>query len=300
MSITYQGSKIIVEFYYERIRGKRGLGFYRLVFDFRYDITAWQDKEYHFKNPRAEVTVGISEKYRQLLGIAEPERPLLVKTRKFTQRSTTSVYIDLDKQRINAIEEIRKGGGLLFVFRIFGEVYENGNPWTAEDELRVPVNQTEWINVLKQMAYSDFLLFEVPLPIEGAPQELRDAVRFLEKANDHLMAGHYDVTIATCRNALDSLTKGLNEKKNMTEATQVYRDKQKRNTMSKDQRAIFIREAMRHYTHLAHHSADAGVANHYNRDDAAMTLSITAALLSHTRQRILCYMQRSSNDQNKS
>jgi hypothetical protein len=52
-----------------------------------------------------------------------------------------------------------------------------------------------------------------------------------------------------------------------------------RKAMSKRQRADLVRMAVRHYTHLAHHTNDEGSPNVFSREDALFVLTAAAAAL---------------------
>ncbi len=286
MSITYQ-SRIIVDFHSEGVTGKPALGFFRLIFSFRYEVIPHQEKQYSFYHVKAEVKAGVTTQKTQLLGIAEPESPLYIKTTHNPLSSTISFFLDLDKSRVNAIEKMRNGGDLYFKLRIYGQADGEQGPWPAQDELLISVNQKAWRVALKQMDFEDFLLFEIPLPIDEIQGELKESISLLEKAKEFFLSGFYDDTVATCRKVLESFSKARKEDKKKASAVSAFREKRQKG-MTKEQRGLFLKEALRHYTHLAHHPMENGISICYTRDEAGMVLGCTAAIVSSDRIRMIC------------
>jgi len=149
MSIVYPSGKIIADFHSEGITGRPALGFFRLIFSFRYEVIPHPENQYSFNHVKAEVEAGTVQQKTQLVGIAEPERLLFIQTTHNPQRSTISFFLDLDKNRINAIEKMRNGGDLYFKIRIYGQADGEQIPWPEQDELLIPVNQKSWRVALK-------------------------------------------------------------------------------------------------------------------------------------------------------
>jgi hypothetical protein len=224
MAITFQAGKIIAEFTSSGVSGDSAIGFYRLRFSLRYDTPPWPDRQFQFRNAKAEVYVVGSDINQKFLGLADPERPLIITAKPHASRSFILFNLHLSGKQLVAIEDVRRGGDLRFNLIIFGEAHADADSQAVQDELSIPVNQKAWIDVLKQMNYTDFILFEIPMPDKGAPADLKASVDLLSKAKEHYIFGNYVDTVATCRLALESLTKGLNEDDEQSEAVSLYRE----------------------------------------------------------------------------
>ncbi len=278
MSIIYRDESIIAEFKSYDIFGSEGVGIYRLKFRLNYSTQSWPEKRFEFKNAKAEVYVkGASQEYK-FLGQAEPEKPLFIVAASNVDNGDIFFTINLNSQQLSLIEDIRRGDDLFFKILILGEALGNSGSWSARDELLIKVNQREWIDALKQMNYGEFLLFEIPLPKDAVHEEIKAAIDLLKQAQNHYLLGNYEDVVSTCRKAIESFNHGRNETEKLSEAVNIY-STNKRN-MSKKQRALFIREALRHFTHLAHHVSDTGEAVSFTRNEAGLALGMTAALLS--------------------
>ncbi len=283
MSISYQ-SFIIADFRYVGISGAVGIGCYRLRFSFEYTTPAHEKDIYIFKNARAYVYASRAGKQAQFLGFAQPENALIVRVTKYSGKSTVMFEIDLDNYQMHAIEEIRQGQDLSFRLTIFGEVYGPGDPYSAIEDVNALVNQKEWARVLGEMEFADILLFEFVLPTQEGNEHLKEPIAQLVKARQQFIDGNYDLVISICRLALDSLTKVMKDKEKLAESIKLYRAKDQ-NPMTKEQRELLIREAVKVYTQLSHHVGDAGVVTEYGRNDANFILASTAAVISRALSR---------------
>ncbi|PKN67823.1 MAG: hypothetical protein CVU57_01010 [Deltaproteobacteria bacterium HGW-Deltaproteobacteria-15] len=283
MSIDYSG-RIIAELSLAGFSAIPGYGLYRLIFHFSCQVNESNNGKYIVRGLIAQVSAGRSHDKTKLLGKAIPERPIVIQTFPHSHRNSISFYLDLTPAQIEALEEVRKGEDLFFCFDMKGEGYKDDQHWEAWDQLTIPVNRKTWTDVLRQIGYADFLLFEIPVPHSNSPAELKNAIASLEKARDHFLAGSYDDTVANCRKSLESIEKGLNEETAQKEAVRHYQ--RNRDEMSKEERQLFLREALKRYTHLAHHTSETGANFRFDRAEANMVMGVTAALVSHAMQRI--------------
>ena len=169
-----------------------------------------------------------------------------------------------------------------FTLIISGVVDGPHGPHPATDQSFVPllVNQKMWIDVLKQMEYGQFMLFEIPVPSPEASKELGQALTYLEKAREHFWRGHYDEAVANCRKTLEELTNGLGDKTELEKSKQSYLNRELREGMSIESRFLFLREVARHITHPAAHAGQSTNGPAFDRKDATFVISATAIILS--------------------
>lgn len=282
MSLSYNG-RTVCDLNFKNLSGRPGIGIHRLSFFIEYVTSPWPDPGITLSEIRGTVTVQTlgTGTAPQLLGVVVPESPLVIEPRKESFTSQATLCIDLDPARVRAIEDVRNGGDLSFVVAISCAVVGSKAvaPNMAMGDLYFQVNQRTWIDALKQMGYGDFLLFEIPIPMPHATEELKQAVVKLTKAREHLWAGHYDEVVAACRVCLESITKGLKETDDMKNARNAYAAAG-RKSMSQAERFLFLREAATYVAHTAHHTDETGASASFDRKDAICMLGVTAAILS--------------------
>lgn len=277
--ITFRNSSIICNFTKNNLSGDIGVGIYKLRFCANSAVQNQEDKSYEFRNIYSEIYLREKAKDKfKLVGYAKPEKPLIIKTSKFSHQSSVLFDLLLNKDQINSIEEERGGGDLFFKLNITGETYCNGESDTAYTELLFPVNQKEWINVLKQLNFTEYLLVEIPIPSERETKQIKNSIDFLIQARKNFIEGNYEETVAICRKALESLSKGLGETENQKKARDLFKTNQQE--MSLEQRYLMIREATIHFSHLAHHVSNTGERFSINRRDANFILGLTSMIIS--------------------
>lgn len=283
MNIAYNG-RFVADIEMRSVSGQLGIGFHRLFFRVDINTFAWQDEVAVFREICGQVRLRTQEAKELLLGTAYPEKSLLVRTRSTAIRSQAVFYIDLGAAQIEIIENLRRGGDLWFALIISGVVDVDGHhdPHEVTNRLHVElhVNQKTWIDVLKQMEYGQFMLFEIPVPSPEASKELGQALTYLEKAREHFWRGHYDEAVANCRKTLEELTNGLGDKTELEKSKQSYLNRELREGMSIESRFLFLREVARHITHPAAHAGQSTNGPAFDRKDATFVISATAIILS--------------------
>lgn len=262
-----------------------GVGLYLLRFSMCFDVMVHPEQATPFRleNVRARVFAGGSPSAQMLLGDADPETPVLIRTGKEYPSSTQLLFdVVLSVYQLEALEAIRNGGDLYFKLHLYGESYGTHDPVPAHDDVHVHVAQTDWIKLLKQVGFAEIVLFEVPLPAQSDAGDFRSAVDHLRKARELFLAGHYDECVAKCRLAIENCAKAKMDDQQQGSAVKAYCEK--RTAMSADERLLLIRAAVKHYTQLAHHDLDGG-ASGFRRSDASLIFGMTAGLLTHAQAR---------------
>jgi len=268
------------------IHGSPGLGFYRLIA--RIDYTT------HSKEPAEEVTVSniggtlwvcgedTQDRFLGYLRREGPESSLI--TYDHTRTGQLQFEIELDARRIEAIEEIRQGGDLKFTLNLYGIAH------SASDELQHNVNatlkyqanQSTWIEVLDQMGYRKTMLLEIPMLEEKVNPLFKEAVEHLKIAQTHLLKGHFRDAVGSCRDVLESLSKALNDERQLPETVKSWTTNTR--SMGKEERLRLIREAVKVLTHPARHADEVSALIDWGPEDARAVITMAALLLKLTTQ----------------
>lgn len=284
MNIVAGDSKVVMRLDYKTVNGAQGLGSHLLFLVFNYSIDAKREGKYQVRNGILEVK--LKENNRSIyIGMAKTKDPMSFKSAEHTQNGQIDFMLELPPQQIESIESYRNGGGLVFEVRLYGEV--TGHERDVLTKIRnspttVRITQSDWLNALENMRYGNTLLYEIPIPntTSDVPEQIH---QYLRKARNHYLSGNYEETIGDCRTVLDKLAEFLDDEPLMSQAKNKFLENgNSRQAMSKDERALMIRDVLRHYTHLSHHPEedDKGIKIPYSRNEAGMILGQTASLVS--------------------
>ena len=270
------------------LSGRSGLGFSRIGFTCEFSFPASKQPDTRIQELSGTAWVRSSTGTEMLLGQVFQESPVVLDSKVVAWSTQVMFCLDLEPHQVEAIEDLRNGGDLWFRMTIAGiaQTASSGQAQVVHDSgLSLTANQRTWTDVLAAAGYGRFLLFEVPFPLQGTNSEHTQAVSHLEKAKSHFAIGHYDEAVAGCRKALDSLTAGLGDAEEIKRAKDSYFSAREiREDMPIDSRALFLREAVKHFAHPAAHGDVAGKQEHYDRHDARLMMSMTAATMSY----VLC------------
>ena len=231
------------------------------------------------------VTVKTRKRPTINLGHLYTDRPVWLSTSPHPHnKHYLSMFVDLAPEQIEALEESRNGeGGLDFTLAVTALTEYQENIDQANDSVLFPINQSDWLGVLTQIGYGDYLLFEVPSPPSTSPDT--DYIVRLREARQHIWLGQYDVAVTDCRAALACYTKGKGLDSAITASSRNFCSKNDangegaRNAMSKDDRFLFLYRAAKHLTDAPAHP-EGRPPQPFTRSQAISVLSIVAALLS--------------------
>jgi hypothetical protein len=255
---------------FKQVQGRRGLGFYRLTFIVDLNI----DSSDATMGDRliglvADIVVG-----GQPAGRAVPlpnQLPILPSN--YSLERQLNLELDLNREQIEAIEDLRNGGDLTFNVALHTTLSDPaGQLRQVTPSAAHTVNQSVWLGVLEQMRYSKTLLIEVPVPDAQQSPELAAASMGLVQARQAMSRGDYREAVGVCRDVMDKINSALKDDDNLAEFSNL-REK------TKADRVRLLRRAVRVFTHPAHHGDDVAGRFEWNRVDAASTISIVAALL---------------------
>ena len=287
MSAIQLHSRVIADVEPQKVYGKKGLGIYRLQFEFNLSpySTDGETKQLIVSNFHTEVYVnqkGKKENQKTYLGRAvHAKEPLVFKITDTNHKTWVKFNLDLSKHQVDLIEELRKGDELIFYVTLSCEINGSEIHVTDKSDHRFYVEKSEWLKALKAMQYGDFLLFEIPIPDSNSDIS-KKILNHLQSARDHFMKGHYEITLAKCRFVHDRLTDHLKDLSSIKEADKLYSDNQSRREMSKEDRMLLVRNSVRHFTHLGHHPEEDEEGDEivFTRKEAETVLGLTAAMVS--------------------
>jgi hypothetical protein len=260
-----------------RVAGERALGFFRLnlYVDFVVepaDTPGGQQDPLRITELVAEVRIG-----GRSIGRFIPS-PGYLPVRSYSgraNRQSIPLSCDLDRARVEAVEEVRGGGNLALDVNIQGR-FGDGSPFSGSEPF--VVNQGVWIEALAEMGYRKTLLIEVPLPDLHAQPELAKAVADLEQAQRHMMLGHDRDAVGSLRDALEQVTLAFgDDDKIPPDLEHVLFASSK--SMTKAERLRVLRRALKLVTHPARHRDQVTAAIDWSRIDAAQMITMTAAFI---------------------
>jgi len=138
------------------------------------------------------------------------------------------------------------------------------------------MKEQEWLDVLENIGYADYLTQKIPLPDEKDRPEVAKAIEYLRKAKTAFNERRYGDAVGKCRKAIDKLNEEFGQSKALGDLLQEMDDK---NAHSKLERELLPRGAVRHSdTHPPHHID----TDDHTREEASMTLGITTSLFANT------------------
>ncbi len=196
----------------------------------------------------------------------------IIRWSEYTDDSQIGFFFYLNASQISAIEEFRNDGDLNLSIWLSGVVDYEGQKNDFYDKDDYVISKQQWLEALAAMKYKDTLLFELAMPIDSDSDNENIKV-LLERAQNHILIGHYQESIGMCRQAIELVEKERKDKKKASEAVKKYKDN--RHEMNAIERMLFLREGLKNITQLgAHHSEE------FSRQQAQSVLGMTVALLS--------------------
>jgi hypothetical protein len=260
-----------------RLRGEQALGFYRLNMTIDFVVepagSATEQDPPALTELVAEARIG-----GRFLGRFVPAETGSLPLRSYpghSNQSSVTLTCELDRSRVEAIEEARAGGNLQLDVRIQGR-FSDGTSFQGDEQHTV--NQGVWVEVLAEMGYQRTLLIEVPAPDPHAQPELAKAVDFLAQAQRHLRLGYYRDAVGALRDVLDQAKLAFGDDDTIPpDLDRVLF--QNSHSMSKAERLRVLRRALKLVTHPARHRDQVSVAIEWSRTDAAQMITMVAAFI---------------------
>lgn len=260
------------------IFGRVGIGVSLLCFsiEFRIPTTALPSVTVRAVQVRVDAIVD-SESQPTYLGLAEPEVPFEFSIRPGEDRRHLLFTLPLAEGQLFALEKIRAGREFRFALRIEALADGQQGIWPQHDEVQKHVNLSEWAKILNEIQGSEYLVVGLAMPRCERDHVLAAAVDRIRSARESLVVGRYDAVVSECRMAIESAILASGERAAVSSS--IESSKSSKREMTKLQREFALVEAVRHYTHLAHHTDRQGRPEYYSRDDANMLLAMAASLV---------------------
>lgn len=277
MSIDWAiNSQVFASLNISKPQGNKGLGFYQLIFPIKITM-------HNIPKEFTTTVTNISGTLR-VQGIGSQSSPTLlgrliqqgatrpITTYEYVSDNHTSLEVELDAKRIEAIEQIRLGGDLTFSIDLYATANRGGS---IEQLYRQPyqlaINQSDWIKVLESIDYQKTLLLEIPVPIGETNLAFTEAAKHLETAQKQMLLGHYREAVSACRDVLESMNHFSNDVGEPAPTS-----KRKRN---KIERFSAIRISLQDLTNAAKHADETANLIEWNLADARASISMAATLL---------------------
>lgn len=255
------------------LQGSPGLGFHRLSLQISMSLERAEENQ----EPVKIIVCGAEVRANggKIIGDFTPrmsegrlyQRPVSIQT-------AVSLQCDLERARVEAIEELRDGGNLDLAILLDVMVGDE----QQEPAVNHEVNQGVWVNVLAQMKYQKTLLLEIPIPDEHEQPELASAVGLLALAQKHLIDGRNRDAVGACRDVLDDIERALHDS-GSTDPVLHQKLFEGSRSMDKAARLRVLRQALTLVTHPARHRDDVSVSINWERLDARCLIQMTAAFL---------------------
>lgn len=281
MGINYE-SQVIGDLRATNVTGYSGVGVSQLRFALAWNIFPKEEEVFTVFGTSAWISVmPEGESLPLVLGQAVPETAWCEESRGGQPFERHLSYrLTLPSPQLLAVEQLRQGRGLVFTLDVRGNSLGSRGIRPFDTTLSMNVNPSEWSRVLKEANAADVLLVGIHLPLDGSDAGSRAAIDLVRKANEHLVFGHYTAAVAECRRAIESLWKSANFVDEARAARKLLSTMNDQLSMSKRDRELALGEALKIFTHAAHHVGADAEPEVFGRLDAALAVAATAALVS--------------------
>lgn len=230
----------------------------------------------------ARVGVGTGGSHREDLGFARTDGRLEIVARRHQDRITPTLSLTLQPGQLAAIEKLRGTGDLHFDLGVTGTGSGRTGEGAVHNVLRCNVPRSEWIAKLREAKARDILLLEVPLPFPERSERWRNISDELKRAESRFRNDDYHACVSACRMVVEELASQMSGGTKRAARSDGPPSAKPRD-MSKSEREGAMLDALRHYTHLAHHGPSEGGEVNYSRADAQHVLTLAASFVAHAR-----------------
>jgi hypothetical protein len=252
------------------VLGQRGVGFHRLMIELKFVVDPHPQP-----SPRVtQLVADVMGPSNQLLGRAHPSpNHLPMGAYDFVHDHRVTMSLDLDRKRLEAIEDLRAGGDLQLNLTIYSTL-EDGSGGLNQQQFQVAtvVNQGVWVRVLEHLGYGRTLLFEIEAPDGEKEPGMAAAVDQLQLAQKALVDGDYRAAIGACRDVLEEVSKAVGDDR-------VQMSGKPARDLDKAERLLLLRQALRNVTHPARHRDQVSANIDWTRRDAVSILGMTVAVI---------------------
>lgn len=270
LHLKYPSGHTLAECRDIKLAGLPGVGGYTLSISLEFSVNH-SEVETLLKYVNLRLEWG--DNTQRLIGLTLPEgqQPIIV-----PNYNSMTIYFRLllSPTQIEAIETMREGGDFSVNIWLNGQVTCQDSVCGFSERGTFPVKQSDWINVLQNMGYTQTVLYEFPISqaLERGP-----AKNHIENARKYLHQGEYDLCVGECRKIYELYPLDNGSQQAIGEARRKYPDRNQRETLSVHERWLLLRDVLMSLTHPPHHSEQ---KSSYSRDQAKMILTSTIAYCS--------------------
>jgi hypothetical protein len=196
--------------------------------------------------------------------------------RTYASTEYTAFRLFLEPLQVQAVEELRNGGGLNWRLQCSYRMKQSGIDTILSDQEDLTIAQGVWVPLLEQMGYQRTLLLEIPIPDARQRPELAQAVALLARSQKLIAEGQYTEAVGMCRDVLEEVSRALKDENGDGQVPGLFQNTRQ---MTKVERLQLLRRATKVLTHPARHRDEVAVAIEWSRIDALSIATITAALI---------------------
>jgi hypothetical protein len=279
MGLNY-GSLIIADARVISLHGVQGLGVFRLRFSIEFTPTTGSEehKGVVLSAMTAQVHAGATGDSAKYLGTAKPEAPIWLRTGAYSHSHAVLFDLDLSQEQLAALERARGGGSLAFRLQLMAEGSRAAERMPVNKSLQYTSGLEEWSRVLNELGSERLLVFAIPLPRSPEASRYTAAGEALRRAHQDYVRGRYEDVVARTRKIIEEIW-AAEDVTPKAAAAAVEKYGTNRRAMSKRERALFVQEAIRHYSHPPHHATGGSEQDWYSSTDAALALALASACL---------------------
>ena len=277
MSITVN-SRIVAEARIQDVSLHQVVGAYELLFSLDISVNSAVDHARRVSIIGARVSLRTNGGGLQQMGFARPGSSFVITQYNHPGRLTHTLVLPLQSGQLAAIERDRDAGDVSFELLAAGVGWEQNAEQAVQDDWRIQIPRSDWLEKLRSAKARDVLLLEVPMPFVDRPKEWEAVTRELQRAEKQFRDGDYNPCVSSCRIVLDELGH-LKFGPGDWAGPLLERIAKDRGGMTGGEREAALWAAVRHYAHLAHHGPSAGGVPHYSRQEAQLVLTMVATLV---------------------
>jgi hypothetical protein len=203
MSITVN-SRIIAEARIQGVTLRPVVGAYELLFGLDMAIHPQQEYPYRVSIIGAGVTLRTGGN-AQPVGFARPESSFDIRQGPHPHRMTPALVLPLQPGQVAAAERLRDTGDVTFELLATGAGTAPNGDQHVQDQWRIDIPRSDWLQKLRSAGARDILLLEIPLPLVDRPKEWVTITKELQRAEGYFGDGNHSGCVASCRIVLDEL-----------------------------------------------------------------------------------------------
>lgn len=271
------------------------------ILQFNFEVKSWHSKPAFLAGSEGQVTYNnytLSDHFRfYSYQFQNPNTIYLANDHHFQG----SLEVNLSKEAIHYIEEFRKEGDIQFHFNIIyrwqkilnenqitPENMSNGNVLVGptqwhETQTHYTIARSGWIQLLKQLRYSEIELFEIQKSAIIEKEIWDESMRLFKDAENTFRHGDFEGTLAKCRQSMEGLAKHYSPD-DVKAGYALLLEKVFPNNKEKQEPINALITGISNFAHLGRHANNPPVK--ISKEDAEFVLISTLNLFSFFSQRL--------------